>query len=226
MLFWEENIYSKSKQINKMPYDDIIRFIYSNFGNLSKKEKKEIKVLDLGCGSGNHCWFLSREGFNTFGIDISKSAINITEKYLSTEKLSANLTVGEFKKLPYVDNYFDIIIDRLAITHDPENIDTVLKEVSRVIKPDGKFITIMFGTEHSDYINNINIIDKENKIYGITKMGTGYLSKSGGATYFLDDNSTILKKYFKINNQYKRTTEYSKDNIHVEIISILQKCIC
>ncbi len=46
---WEQN-YRKGRY-NKWPFDIIVSFIIRYYGNT---ERKKIKILDLGCGGGNH----------------------------------------------------------------------------------------------------------------------------------------------------------------------------
>lgn len=46
------------------------------------KEKKERKVLDLGCGTGRHIVYFAKRGFDVYGIDISPQAIKLTKSWL------------------------------------------------------------------------------------------------------------------------------------------------
>ena len=54
-----------------------------------------IKVLEIGCGTGSNIWFLAREGFDVFGLDGSQTAILKTREKLDREQLSAELNVGD-----------------------------------------------------------------------------------------------------------------------------------
>ena len=57
-----------------------MRFIGRNFFKIPLDERNEIKILEIGCGQGSNLWFLAKEGFDVYGIDISPSAIQKTEK--------------------------------------------------------------------------------------------------------------------------------------------------
>jgi ubiquinone/menaquinone biosynthesis C-methylase UbiE len=74
--------------------------------------KKGVKrILDLGCGSGRHVIFLTKNDFEVYGIDIAKHGIKLAKEWLKKENLRANLKVGDIhKKLPYPKNFFDAII--------------------------------------------------------------------------------------------------------------------
>ncbi len=100
------------------------------------KEDKVRKVLDLGSGSGRHVIYLSKEGFEVYGIDITKSGINLTKNWLRKEGLRANLKEGNiYKKLPYFSNLFDAVISTGVICHsDIRGIRRTIKELERVLR--------------------------------------------------------------------------------------------
>jgi len=71
------------------------------------KLKRNSKILDVGCGKG----FLLHEFKKLLpqcevkGLDVSSYAIKN-----SKEEVKKNLVLGHAKKLPFKDNYFDLII--------------------------------------------------------------------------------------------------------------------
>lgn len=67
---WEE--VHNGREWGKYPSEDIIRFIARNY---YKKDRKNIKILDIGCGQGANTWYLANEKFNVYGFDGSESAI-------------------------------------------------------------------------------------------------------------------------------------------------------
>ena len=88
--FFKENVYKKNKQINKYPYSSIVSNI---FKFTHKRDNK--KILDIGCGTGNHLKFLAENNFDTYGIDISPSAVNISKDFLFKNNLQANVKVSD-----------------------------------------------------------------------------------------------------------------------------------
>jgi cyclopropane fatty-acyl-phospholipid synthase-like methyltransferase len=108
------------------------------------KKRGVKRVLDLGCGSGRHLIYLSKNDFDIYGIDIAKHGIEISKKWLKEESLKANLKISNiYKKLPYKDKFFDAIISIRVINHGTiQKIRKLIKEVERILKPKGLiFIT-------------------------------------------------------------------------------------
>jgi len=139
---WEKAF--QSQQWGKYPPEELVRFIARNFYKAVKR--KDIKILDLGCGTGAGIWYLAREGFSTFGIDGSKTAISIARKRIQKENLEAHLRVGDLIRLNYPDGFFDGIVDIAAIQHNKTRSQRmILNEVFRVLKPNGKIFSMLIS---------------------------------------------------------------------------------
>ena len=159
------------------------------------KKAKVKKILDLGCGSGRHLVYLAKQGFEVWGIDISKYGIKIAKDWLKKERLKAHLSVGDFyKKLPYKDNFFDAIISIVALHHGKiQDIRKLIKEIKRILKPKG----LIFVTLHKKLPKKK--IPKE-RLFGIkyiaprTYIILGGIEKGVPHYHF---NKKIIKKEFK-----------------------------
>ena len=146
---WETEIYGKGRQVNRWPYTSVISGVMRLLGS---DERSEARVLELGCGTGNNLRFLAEEGFQAFGIDASKTAIELAGQQLAGWGLDAGLHFGTFTELPFDDEYFDLVIDRAAIVHN-EYADVVraLHESHRVLKPGAHILSIgLKGINHPD----------------------------------------------------------------------------
>ena len=68
---WEE-IYSdpQTAHKNKYPTELVVSTVFRNF-----KTRAGLKALDLGCGWGNNLRFLRDAGFDAYGIEISRTAV-------------------------------------------------------------------------------------------------------------------------------------------------------
>ena len=92
--------------------------------------KKGERVLDIGCGSGNHLLLLNKFGLDINGVDASPCMISKARERLGNRCL---LKKGMAEDLPFDDNEFDIVvlINTLEFLDDPLQ---ALREAGRVAK--------------------------------------------------------------------------------------------
>jgi SAM-dependent methyltransferase len=110
------------------------------------------RVLDLGCGCGRHLVMLTREGYDTYGLDISQRAIAFAQQWLEREGLKADLRVGSAINLPWGEGSFDLVISHGVLDHMRwEDARRATKEVARVLKPQGLFYVSLVSTRESGY---------------------------------------------------------------------------
>ena len=137
-----EGIFQKSDW-GQYPGEDVIRFFSRSFPN--RLGRRNIKVLEIGCGTGSNIWFLAREGFDVFGLDGSQTAILKTREKLDREQLSAELKVGDVVDLCYNDNFFDVVLDvECMYANSLDDTKKIVSEVLRVLKPSGRFYSRTF----------------------------------------------------------------------------------
>ena len=130
----------------KYPSEPVIRFVARNF--YSVPQRSQVKILDLGCGGGAHTWYLAREGFDTYGIDGSPSAVKQTEALLEKEGLNAHLQVGDVSQLNYPNDFFDVVIDSNTIQHNCwRDILKIHAEIKRVLKKHARCLSIIVNSE-------------------------------------------------------------------------------
>lgn len=125
--------------------------------------KSGMKILDLGTGSGYLAFAIARNHpqANITGLDIiEKTLIKNTE--LAQDEHLVNLLFRNYDGMifPFDNEEFDLVISRYALHHFPVITDT-FKEISRVLKPEGKLFI-------SDPTPNIN--DSECFVDAFMKM--------------------------------------------------------
>jgi len=112
-----------------------------NFSNL--------KYLDIGCGDGKKTQLFSKlfgiHHNNVYGTDIEMWGpyAQVDTNYSFKFKLINN------NKLNYRDNNFDVISCFLTL-HHVENLSSILKEIKRILKPNGILIVIEHDVQN-DY---------------------------------------------------------------------------
>ena len=104
--------------------------------NLIQKYKKQGKLLDIGCSIGTFLDIARKNGWDTFGIDLSKASIDYC-----TKELKLNVKQGKLEDIKFPSNSFDVVIMSDLLEHVPNPMAT-LKEANRILKKDGLlFIT-------------------------------------------------------------------------------------
>lgn len=96
------------------------------------------KVLDLGCGFGEHCMRLIHDGAEqVIGIDISEKMLEIARKENSDSKISyINMPMEDIAQL---NERFDMVISSLAF-HYVEDFSGVVKNIYKMLCEGGLFI--------------------------------------------------------------------------------------
>ena len=76
------------------------------------------RLLDIGCGSGDHLSLFRKKGCDVTGIDRSPTMLDLARQRLANR---AELHQGRAEDLPFSDNEFDIVtlINSLEFTDDP-----------------------------------------------------------------------------------------------------------
>lgn len=110
-------------------------------------------VLDLGCGTGRHCVYLAKNGFSVVGVDVSKSALRMANKWIRKERLTnVAFMQGTMTNIPIDKNYFDAVISVSVIHHAVKKdiVDTIT-EVYRILRKNGLFLTNLASVKDPRY---------------------------------------------------------------------------
>ena len=218
---WEKQIYGNGNHLNKYPFDNVVTFVNRNYPK--DKNRKDIRILEVGCGSGNNLWFAAREGFSVTGIDGSSSAINYAIERFKNEKLEGTFIVGDFTDLPFDDDYFDLVIDRGSIVCvNLDGAKKAISQVKRVLKSSGLFFLNLYSDRHSSYLSGTLQEDGFT-----TDINDGSLAGVGNLCFYgRKEIDYILKNLWNIKVfKHKISEEYINEKIlsHAEWEIILQK---
>lgn len=113
-------------------------YIFKIIGDINDKT-----VYDLGCGNGYIARNLKRQGAKVFASDTSSELIKIAIEKSKGWDIVYSVRDGiDFSG--FEDQKFDVVIMNMVI-HYIEDIDTLFKEISRVLKSNGIFA---FSTSH------------------------------------------------------------------------------
>jgi len=153
---WNQ-VYSKTFGGQWYPDEGVIRFaaryLQRRLGiDAWNVKRKPRRILDAGCGNGRHVIFFAEQGFDVYGIDISKEAIEIANAWLAKKGLKAKLKAGDIEKLPFEDEYFDVVISYGVLDHIPfSKAKKAIEEIKRVCLTNGYIYITLRSTEDSEY---------------------------------------------------------------------------
>jgi len=81
------------------------------FAALVGSEQLRGRVLDVGCGTGEHALMAAKAGFEATGIDIAPTAIRQAEAKAQERGLMARFVVGDAFELGDLGEEFDSVLD-------------------------------------------------------------------------------------------------------------------
>lgn len=132
----EKNFNKQAKSYDHSIYSMYPRKCYKHV--IEEIQKREyVKLLDVGCGTGEVLNRIATDSQKYYGLDISQ---NMLEKAKNKDNAS-NVTyiLGDSEFLPFEDASFDMVTCVESFHHYP-NPQNVMKEFKRVLRPRGCLI--------------------------------------------------------------------------------------
>ncbi|MGY5876160.1 MAG: class I SAM-dependent methyltransferase [Candidatus Thorarchaeota archaeon] len=99
-----------------------------------------LSVLDAGCGNGYLTRLLAKKGARVTGVDFSRLFIDYCTKVEAEMKLGCRFLQASLTNLEVLESEsFDIVVSNIVMV-DVLDYKAAFKEISRVLKDDGRFI--------------------------------------------------------------------------------------
>lgn len=144
---WEKIF--QENEWGKYPSVPVIRFIAKNF--YKEKNRKDIKILEIGSGIGANLWFCAREGFCVIALEGSQTAVERMKNRFKEENLTDYLLDSKIGNYLYTldeieDNSIDAIIDSESLyCNSFDNSKKIIKKCFDKLKNNGVMMSLTFS---------------------------------------------------------------------------------
>ena len=148
------------------------------------------KVLDLCTGTGDIARLLHKK-CEAIGLDFSPKMLEIAKK----KHPDIEFIEGDCTNLPFEDNSFDAVTISFGF-RNIENYEAALREIHRVLKPNGQFVYLEF--DNSNILANFifdNIVKISAKLFCKDNSAYKYLVKSKLEFFNRQEIIKIFDKY-------------------------------
>lgn len=104
------------------------------------------RILEYGCGAAGILIFLANHGYRGTALDVTRQALTVARANERAEgdsarRLGIQYVAADAMEMPFSDATFDCVVSNGLLEHfSPGAVQTVLKEVVRVLRPGGLFI--------------------------------------------------------------------------------------
>ena len=178
------------------------------------KDSHPKKVLDIATGTGDLAInLINTNAEKIIGLDISPGMLEVGKKKIAEKKLNnkIEMVLGDSEVLPFENSTFDAITVAFGVRNF-ENLEKGLKEILRVLKPNGTFVVLetsvptKFPFKQGYNFHSKIILPLIGKMFSKDQSAYSYLSKSASIFPYGEEFNNILRKIGFINVENKPQT--------------------
>lgn len=106
------------------------------------------RVLDAGCGTGEHALMAAAMGLAAAGLDSAPTAISRARRKAAERGLDAHFLLGDALELPSLGMQFDTVLDcgLFHVLSDSDR-DRYTRALASVLVPDGRYYLLGFSDQ-------------------------------------------------------------------------------
>ncbi len=106
------------------------------------------RVLDVGCGTGEHALMAAGLGLDATGIDFSPRAIRLAEQKARQRSLDARFFVADALELESSGDRYDTVLDcGLYHVFDDRDRAQFVKSLTATVEPEGRYFMLCFSDQ-------------------------------------------------------------------------------
>jgi len=183
---------------------------------------KNKKVLEIGLGQGADSMQIIDRGAIYHGIDLTEESVRrVKERFHLFDKPYKEVRVANAENVPYPENSFDIVYSHGVIHHSP-NIERIVAEIYRVLKPGGQAVIMLYHKNSYNYHISISVLRRMGLVMLVPfPFLAKFISKlTGEGIDRINRHKFHLKKegisYFRMKNFIHRSTD-GPDNVYASV---------
>jgi SAM-dependent methyltransferase len=116
------------------------------FAALAAEGRLRGRVLDVGCGTGEHVLMAADTGCEAVGIDLAPSALRLAQAKASERGIRARFVVGDARNLAALGEQFDVILDcGLFHVFDDEDRAPFVASLASATRPGSEYFMLCFS---------------------------------------------------------------------------------
>jgi ubiquinone/menaquinone biosynthesis C-methylase UbiE len=229
--FWNENPvgsnfveYTSGKDF----YENYDRFRYQTEGHilqeLDKIDFRNKSVLEIGLGQGADSMQIIDRGGQYYGIDLTDESVRrLKERFALFQKPYVEISKANAQHIPYPENFFDIVYSHGVIHHSPE-INKIVNEIHRVLKPGGKAVAMLYHKNSFNYCISILVLRRVGLLllFAFPFLAPVISKLSGENAERINRHRANLKSqgigYLRMRNFLHRSTD-GPDNVYATVWS-------
>lgn len=170
--------YSSLEEEDIMP----LPYLFRNFEEMPFLEQRALnlaagRVLDVGCGAGNHCLYLQEKGFDVLGLDSSEGAIAVCLQRGVKGTLNADFfgfSKGQFDTLLFMMNGIGIVGKLQRLPQFLDHCRSILNPNGQILLDSSNIIYMFEQDEDGGYF-----IPGNQDYYGEVEFQMAYKNKKG-----------------------------------------------
>jgi ubiquinone/menaquinone biosynthesis C-methylase UbiE len=168
--------------------------------------KKDAIVLEVGTGNGRVVFKIAPHAGEVYSIDVDEEILKVAEAELEKSgHKNVHLTCGDIQGTSFEDGFFDVVLCPWVL-HHVEDKDAAMREVCRILKPGGVFLSIDV-TGDNDYIQLKGVVKPkapefvakrtEDVTRAIKGSGLAIIASKSLNTYYMLPTMDEVHMFFK-----------------------------